>query len=94
MTSSTTVLGETPFEKKYYPGDKVLGEGMSGTVLLYYSKETKTPVAVKTLVLDNIASSRRTMLLSEVEIYLRISHHNVVKLIEVFEQPDKIHLIM
>jgi serine/threonine protein kinase len=34
------------------------------------------------------------MLLSEVEIYLRVSHPNVVKLIEVFEEPGRINLIM
>ena len=89
-----TTVGTSPFEQKYYAGERVLGEGMSGPVLLYYSRDSNMPVAVKTLVLDNIPSSRHTMLLSEVEIYLRVSHPNVVKLIEVFEEPGKIHLIM
>ena len=83
------------FEARYEYADRVLGEGLSGPVRLFRDRRTKQNVAVKTLVLNNIPPARQAMLKSEVDIYLKLSHPNIVNLLGVYEDPHhKINLVM
>ena len=82
------------FEAEYFAGNKILGEGMSGLVELYFNRQTLRPVAVKTLQFDNIGPGRKSMILAEVEIYLKLQHPHIVDLIEVFHEPNRILLVM
>lgn len=59
----------------------------------------KTPgpsdlVAVKTLEKRGLSASRIEKLLQEVEIHLKMDHMNVARLLRVFDEPDRVYLVM
>ncbi|EEQ98528.1 Calcium-dependent protein kinase, putative [Perkinsus marinus ATCC 50983] len=92
---------DTPgaFEKKYelisIEEGGILGEGMNGAVRLAKDRFSGDRVAVKSLSLVNISSAQRDMLYDEINIYLPLSHPNIVRLEEVYEEPgEKIILVM
>lgn len=75
-----------------------LGHGMSGDVRLARCCRSGGLVAVKTLDKTNgllrKEQSVRHALLREVDIHLRMDHANIVRLLQVFDEPDKIYLVM
>ena len=73
---------------------KMLGTGISGEVVEAVSKLSGRRVAVKTLCTQNLSGRRLEMLLNEVEIYLRLDHPNICKLLEVYEDNSAIRLVM
>ncbi|KAF4701549.1 hypothetical protein FOZ62_023075, partial [Perkinsus olseni] len=73
----------------------ILGEGMNGAVRLAKDRFTGEQVAVKTLSLVNLSPMKRDMLYDEINIYLPLSHPNIVRLNEVYEEPgDRVILVM
>lgn len=81
-------------DQKYILTEAVLGTGVSGAVRIGLEKSTQKKYAIKTLNLENISSKKAAMLHNEVDIYLKLDHPNIVKLIEVFEDEKKIFLVM
>jgi serine/threonine protein kinase len=63
----------------------ILGEGINGPVRMAKNKRTGREVAVKRITAVNMSEQRKQMLLSEVRIFLQVSHRNIVQLIEVYE---------
>lgn len=53
-----------------------------------------TYVAVKTLEKKGLTDSELQRLLMEVDIYLKMDHVNIAKLLRVFSEPDKVYLVM
>lgn len=51
-------------------------------------------VAVKTLAKNGLSEAQLASLLMEVDIYLKMDHINIVKLIGVFDEPEKMYLVM
>lgn len=72
----------------------VLGKGMSGNVLLAYSRIDRRRVAVKTLSISGIKRMTRERLLSEVEICLSVDHPHVARLYDVYEMKGELKLVM
>ncbi|KAF4653598.1 hypothetical protein FOL47_010428, partial [Perkinsus chesapeaki] len=93
------IVSPGAFDKKYElisPEEGgILGEGMNGAVRLARDRFTGEKVAVKTLSLVNLSPVKREMLYDEINIYLPLSHPNIVRLNEVYEEPgEKIILVM
>eukprot|EP00948_MAST-09A_sp_MAST-9A-sp1_P004241 g4241.t1 len=74
--------------------DNVLGEGLCGKVVVAIHRITKRRYACKILRLNRIQPNRLAELRREIGIMMKLDHPNIVKLYEVFEEEDKIFLIM
>lgn len=73
-----------------------LGKGMSGDVRLARAKHSDTfgLVAVKTLDKTGLTKKELRSLLTEVDIYLQMDHENIARLVQVFDEPDVVYLVM
>jgi tRNA A-37 threonylcarbamoyl transferase component Bud32 len=79
---------------EYYEMGKMLGQGRFGTVRVVTHKDTGKKFAVKIMNKKDMTISELEMVKNEIEI-LKICHHpNIIKLHEVFENKEKIYLIM
>jgi len=68
---------------------------MSGHVMLASAREESgTFVAVKTLDKTGLTPRQLQSLRREVDIYLRMDHQHIVKLLRVFDEQDRIYLVM
>jgi serine/threonine protein kinase len=88
MVESSRVISDKTFRSVYdtVDGDRgVLGEGINGPVRMAVNKRTGREVAVKRISCVNLSEQRRQMLLSEIRIFLQVSHRNIVQLLEVYE---------
>mmetsp|Transcript_120651 Transcript_120651/g.232833 ORF Transcript_120651/g.232833 Transcript_120651/m.232833 type:complete len:533 (-) Transcript_120651:580-2178(-) len=85
-------------EDDYTLTNKVLGEGYAGSVLLATSKSRaggeKQTVAVKSFKLKGLKTHQKEQLLSEIEIFLCMDHPHVARLLDVYEDEQKISLVM
>ena len=82
----------TALSKKYDVDKKVLGSGNFAQVKEAKHKETGVTYAVK--IIDKAKVEDMGDIEREVEIMGKISHPNVIKLVEVFDEPKKMNLIM
>jgi len=83
------------FEKKYeLRPNAVLGTGMSGGVCIALARDTNAQVAVKTLPTDGLQKEQLVQVQAEVENQLMMDHPNICRLLEVFEEPGKLRLVM
>lgn len=73
---------------------EILGTGISGAVRVCRHKVNGKLYALKTLSLENVNTKKAALLRNEVAIYLKLDHPNIAKLIEVYESPDAIRLVM
>eukprot|EP01053_Blabericola_migrator_P002976 Blabericola_migrator_1__2975@NODE_185_length_11802_cov_66_327567_g160_i0_p3_GENE_NODE_185_length_11802_cov_66_327567_g160_i0NODE_185_length_11802_cov_66_327567_g160_i0_p3_ORF_typecomplete_len598_score104_86Pkinase/PF00069_25/4_2e71Pkinase_Tyr/PF07714_17/3_8e41EFhand_7/PF13499_6/1_5e09EFhand_7/PF13499_6/5_7e07EFhand_6/PF13405_6/0_0031EFhand_6/PF13405_6/1_7e02EFhand_6/PF13405_6/1_7e06EFhand_6/PF13405_6/10Kinaselike/PF14531_6/1_1e13Kinaselike/PF14531_6/1_2e03EFhand_11/PF08976_11/2_4e06EFhand_11/PF0 len=88
-------IGETNLIfQKYHLTDDILGTGISGAVRVAVEKSTGRQYAIKTLNLENITAKKAAMLHNEVDIYLKLDHPNIAKLVEVYEDEKRIFLVM
>jgi calcium-dependent protein kinase len=83
-------------EQDYRVSSTVLGSGYSGSVRLATAKHTnsKQPCAVKTFRLKGLHGSKKERLLSEIEVYLRMDHPHVARLLDVYETDIQINIVM
>lgn len=85
-------------EHDYALTSKVLGKGYAGSVLLATSKNRaggeKQTVAVKSFKLKGLKAHQKEQLLSEIEIFLCMDHPHVARLLDVYEDEQKISLVM
>jgi calcium-dependent protein kinase len=82
-------------EQDYEVSKKVLGEGVSGSVLLATAiRGMKQRVAVKAFDLSKLTSSQTNLLYSEIEVYLCMDHPHVTRLLDVYETDSKMSLVM
>lgn len=88
MAESSRIIVEKTFNQTYamVPGERgILGEGINGPVRMATHRKTGREVAVKRISCVNLSEQRRQMLVSEVSIFLQVSHRNIVQLLEVHE---------
>jgi len=71
---------------------KILGEGTYGVARKAIDKETGEVRAVKTIHREKIRNYQR--FLNEVNALKTLDHPNVVKLFEIYEDDDHVHLVM
>lgn len=73
---------------------EVLGTGYSGAVHLAVHKATQQQVAVKQFSKRRLKPHRLKLLKSEVEVYLRLDHPNVCRLLHAYEGKKDVWLVM
>lgn len=87
-------------KKKYKPFDKTyklveyLGEGKSSLIMKGIHKVTGNEFAVKIIDKAKLNADESLALSNELEIMRQIDHPNSVKLYEIYEENEKLHLIM
>jgi len=81
-------------EDDYCVGDRPLGSGANGVVLMATNRRTGAKVAVKTLKLYSLAEEKKQELINEVEVFLCLDHPHVARLFEVYESEDTLSLVM
>lgn len=88
-------MAERKFEDEYEQGTQ-LGKGSFSTVFSCTNKKTKKNFAVKIIDKKQVGldSKSQKRLETEVEILKKVSHPNIVALHDVFENKDKLYLVM
>ena len=81
-----------PLNKKYEVDKPILGSGNFATVKKCKRKDTGDVYAVK--IIDKSKVEDMGDIQREVEIMGDIDHPNVIKLVEVFDEPKKMNLVM
>lgn len=80
---------------KYSVVDTTLGSGYFGYTKLVVSRFSGVKYVVKSFVKADWSSrDRMWMLINETQIYLRLDHPHIAKLIEVWEDSSNVHLVM
>jgi calcium-dependent protein kinase len=74
--------------------DKILGEGVSGSVNLTTSKATGVEFAVKKMQLSGVAADKKANMLREVDVLSSMDHPHVTRLIDVYESEEELSLVM
>eukprot|EP00929_Paragymnodinium_shiwhaense_P080472 TRINITY_DN41977_c0_g1_i1.p1 TRINITY_DN41977_c0_g1~~TRINITY_DN41977_c0_g1_i1.p1 ORF type:complete len:771 (-),score=237.07 TRINITY_DN41977_c0_g1_i1:665-2977(-) len=83
------------FQAQYAVDEQlILGTGMSGGVVVAFNKETGDEVAVKTLPTNDMNDTQRTQLWHEVQNQLTMDHPNICRLLQVYEEPGRLRLVM
>ena len=94
IRTARIIRNATVYERYDFIFDRILGTGISGEVREAVSKVTGDHVAIKTLSTVNLTPKKFEMLFNEVEIYIRLDHPNICKLLEVYEDESAVHLVM
>ena len=94
IRTARIIKNATVYERYEFLFDRILGTGISGEVREAKNKVTGDHVAIKTLSTVNLTPKKAEMLYNEVEIYIRLDHPGVCKLLEVFEDESAVHLVM
>ena len=76
----------------YIIDDKILGEGSFGVVRKAVEKNTEEVRAIKTV--DKIKIRNKKRFLNELNTLKTLDHPNIIKLFEVYEDENSIHLVM
>jgi calcium-dependent protein kinase len=83
------------FKNKYkISKGSVLGSGMSGSVLTAVDRSTGGDVAVKCLSVVDLDARARERVLQEIDIQLAMDHPHICRLLEVYEEPTKLRLVL
>jgi hypothetical protein len=82
------------FDRFYDVSNKELGKGKYGEVILATNKKTKEKVAVKVISKRKMKAEQLQFQRNEIQILKMCSHPNIIKLIDVFETFDKIHIVL
>lgn len=78
----------------YELDDKVLGTGYNGQVFLARRRGTDKKFAVKGFKLLGASEQRKLELATECEIFLAMDHPHIALLVDVYEEPGQLHLVM
>lgn len=81
-------------EDDYNVEKKALGTGYNGSVLLARGKTRIGKFAVKAFKLHGVSKEKKQELASEAEIFLSMDHPHVVRLFDVYEEEDRLSLVM
>jgi len=93
-STSGRVQRSTELSKDYELQAQVLGTGYSGAVRLATHIVTKQQVAVKQFSKWRLKAHRLQLLQSEVEVYLRLDHPNICRLLQAYEAKHDVWLVM
>jgi calcium-dependent protein kinase len=77
-----------------YSIDEVIGEGSIGSISLVTKKDSQEHFAMKTISLTRVTQGARDELRNEIEILRRLDHPNIVRPLEVFEEKQRLYLVM
>lgn len=77
-----------------YNKDVVLGSGYNGSVFKVKAKEGGLSYAVKDFPLNGLDAAKRAELEGECEIFLSLDHPHVARLVDVYQEKDKLRMVM
>jgi calcium/calmodulin-dependent protein kinase I len=80
--------------KNFYTINDKLGEGTFGIVRRVNHKETGEDFAMKTIRKEQLDYDEVSNLHLEIEILSQVAHPNIVQTLEIYEEPNHIHIIM
>eukprot|EP01103_Thecamoeba_quadrilineata_P002224 TRINITY_DN12218_c0_g1_i1.p1 TRINITY_DN12218_c0_g1~~TRINITY_DN12218_c0_g1_i1.p1 ORF type:complete len:429 (+),score=105.57 TRINITY_DN12218_c0_g1_i1:62-1288(+) len=92
-SGNQTVINSNSFSEVYNMG-KELGSGGFSIVKECVHKQTKVKRAAKIINKKGLSSGELQLLTREVAIMEKLHHPNIVELVEVFDEPDKLILIL
>lgn len=78
----------------YIDSSRVLGTGMNGSVVVGKRKSDGLDVAIKPYASVGISKDDQRSLRNEVEIFLSLDHPHIARLLDVYEEIDKLWLVM
>jgi calcium-dependent protein kinase len=89
------IVSNSTFDTKYEVlPSTVLGKGISGAVRLAKVRSSGVEVALKTLTTTDLSPSRLELVLAEVRNQLSLNHPNICRLLEVYEEPSRVILVL
>jgi len=92
---SAILDSHAPLAELYNVGTRVLGKGSYGEVRLATHRLSGVSVAVKTIDKAKLNDPKlRTRAREEVRLHARLAHTHVVKLLEVVDEPQRLHLVL
>ncbi|KAJ8599800.1 hypothetical protein CTAYLR_003986 [Chrysophaeum taylorii] len=92
LSSSAASSRRSQLSRKYEVEDQLLGEGHYGTVRACRLRgDTNKRFAVKTIVKRRVA--RPELLKAEVEIMTKVKHPNIIRVVDVFDEKDHLHIV-
>lgn len=80
--------------KDYYAFVKTIGEGHFGKVLLAKDRRTREKFAVKVIKKSTTETRSQTLIQRELDILRLVSHHNIVRLFDLFDTQDKLYFVL
>ncbi|CAK4078120.1 unnamed protein product [Aphanomyces euteiches] len=86
-------LFEPCLSKEHYDMGRVIGRGSFSVVRVAVHKETKTKVAAKCIRKANLSIVDVQAFITEVSVLKEMDHPNIIKLYEVYSEPDQFILI-
>uniref|UniRef100_A0A0G4HDH8 Calmodulin n=1 Tax=Chromera velia CCMP2878 TaxID=1169474 RepID=A0A0G4HDH8_9ALVE len=92
--SSVCSLPACLLSEDYVLTEKVLGSGFSGPVRMAACRATGKKYAVKPFNKKGATKERLDLLRNEAEIYLRLDHPHIAKLIDIFEDSAHVWIVM
>lgn len=84
----------TQFEVGFEVQGEILGSGASGFVRPAICRRTGHRFAVKTFKKDELSPSANANMRREIDIHLSLDHPHIVRLEQVYECHDEVHLVM
>ena len=79
--------------KDYYQKENLLGKGSFGKVYKALNKGSNKKVAIKKIRKEGMKDTDYDMCMNEIEILKVVSHNNVIKLIDTFEDEKNFYLV-
>ncbi|XP_073535649.1 serine/threonine-protein kinase H1-like isoform X2 [Phyllobates terribilis] len=79
-------------ESQRYDIKALIGRGSFSRVVRVEHRATRQPFAIK--MIETRAKEGKEVCESELNILRRVSHHNIIQLIEVFETHDRVYMVM
>jgi len=93
ITQRARLITDRPLRDDFTIDAKVLGSGMSGPVQLAKGNDG-VKYAVKNFKKHGLSKRKRDDLKNEVEVYLKLDHPHIARLVGVYEDDDDINLVM
>jgi len=84
----------TRLEDHFHITSKELGTGCNGSVFLAEEKHTGDKFAIKSLMCGDLDPEKKKLLANEVELFLCMDHPRIARLYHVYEEDDKVSLVM
>lgn len=94
LRTVTQRIVRTEIARDFKMTPQVLGTGYSGAVRLAVHKATGQKVAVKQFTKRRLKAHRLKLLQGEVEVYLRLDHPNICRLLHAYEGKHDVWLVM
>jgi calcium-dependent protein kinase len=91
---SLRVVTDTILEKRYMKTEDIAGSGISGAVRIVVDRATRQRRVLKTLRYAGKEEHDRDALLREMDVYLKLDHPNICRLLEVYAEESACHLVM